>query len=59
MSDARVYLVTIRYQRKVPQYEVFEVEAENLREALFAAADRFGDSLAESGDLIEIREGSG
>lgn len=59
MSDQRVYLVTIRYQRKVPQYEVFEVEAENLREALFAAGDRFGDSMAESGDLIEIREGSG
>ncbi len=51
----RVYRVTIRYQRQVQQYEVFEVEAADLRGALFAAAERFGDVLAESADLIEIR----
>jgi hypothetical protein len=51
----RVYRVTIRYLAQVQQYEVFEVEAGDLREALFAAAERFGDVLAKSADLIEIR----
>ncbi|UCC83159.1 MAG: hypothetical protein JSW46_19770 [Gemmatimonadota bacterium] len=51
----RLYRVTIRYLGQVQQYEVFEVEAADLREALIAAAERFGDVLAESADLIEIR----
>jgi hypothetical protein len=40
----RIFQVTIRLLRQVQQYEVFEVEAE-----------RFGDVLTESADLIEIR----
>lgn len=51
----RIYQVTIRYLREVQQYEVFEVEASDLRDALVAAAERFGDVLTESADLIEIR----
>jgi hypothetical protein len=51
----RLYRVTIRYLRQVQQYEVFEVEAADLRDALIAAAERFGDVLTESADLIEIR----
>lgn len=49
------FRVTIRYLRQVQQYEVFEVEAGDLREALIAAAERFADVLIESADLIEIR----
>ena len=49
-----VYRVTIRYRGTVQQYGVFEVEAADLRDALAAAAERFGDELAESADLIEI-----
>ncbi|MGD2215931.1 MAG: hypothetical protein PVJ64_04220 [Gemmatimonadales bacterium] len=56
MSEKRhLYRVTIRYLRQVQQYEVFEIEAGDLREALIAAAERFGDVLTESADLIEIR----
>ncbi|MGD2153346.1 MAG: hypothetical protein PVG79_08755 [Gemmatimonadales bacterium] len=56
MSDQRhLYRVTIRYLRQVQQYEVFEIEATDLRDALLAAAERFGDVLSESADLIEIR----
>jgi hypothetical protein len=51
----RLYRVTIRYLRQVQQYEVFEVEAADLRGALVAAAERFADVLTESADLIEIR----
>jgi hypothetical protein len=51
----RIYQVTIRYLREVQQYEVFEVEAGDLRDAVVAAAERFGDVLTESADLIEIR----
>ena len=52
--ERMVYRVTIRYRGRVQQYEVFEVEAADLRDALAAAAERFGDELAESADLIEI-----
>ncbi|UCC74567.1 MAG: hypothetical protein JSV86_08465 [Gemmatimonadota bacterium] len=56
MSETkRLYRVTIRYRRQVQQYEVFEVEAADLRDAVLVAADRFGDVLAELADLIEIR----
>lgn len=56
MSETkRVYRVTIRYLSQVQQYEVFEVEGNDLRDALLAAAERFGDVLKQSADLIEIR----
>jgi hypothetical protein len=56
MSEKKhLYRVTIRYLREVQQYEVFEVEAGDLRGALVAAAERFEDVLTESADLIEIR----
>lgn len=54
-EKTRLYRVTIRYLRQVQQYEVFEVEASDLRAALAAAGERFGDVLTESADLIEIR----
>ncbi len=49
------YRVTIRYFRQMQQYEVFEVEAGDLREAIQAAARRFPEGMVETADLIEIR----
>ena len=49
------YRVTIRYQRRLQQYEVFEVEAANLRDALSEATARFPEGLTETGDLVEVR----
>ncbi len=55
IEKKHLFRVTIRYLRQVQQYEVFEVEASDLRDALIAAAERFADVLRESADLIEIR----
>jgi hypothetical protein len=56
MADLkRTYRVTIRYKRQVQQYEVFEIEASDLREAMFAAAERFSKVLTDLADLIEVR----
>lgn len=49
------YRVTIRYQRGVQQYEILQVTAADLREALAEALARFPDELASEADLIEIR----
>ncbi|MGD8698769.1 MAG: hypothetical protein PVJ43_05730 [Gemmatimonadales bacterium] len=49
------YRVTIRYQSQLQQYEVFDVEALNLREALSEATARFPEGLIETSDLIEVR----
>jgi hypothetical protein len=57
MSDNRrgVYRVTIRFHERVQQYEIFEVEAGDLREALAAARERFPAPALETADLVEIR----
>lgn len=49
------YRVTIRYFRETQQYEIMEVEAEDLRAAVREALARFPERLTGSADLIEIR----
>ncbi len=49
------YRVTIRYERRFQQYEVFEVEAANLRDALSEATARFPEEVIETSDLVEVR----
>jgi hypothetical protein len=49
------YRVTIRYERRSQQYEVFEVEAANLRDALSEATARFPEEVIETSDLVEVR----
>jgi len=54
-SQRDTYRVTIRHQNRLQQYEVFEVQAANLREALSEATARFPDELTETSDLVEVR----
>ncbi len=49
------YRVTIRYHRQTQRYEIIEVEAANLRDALAKAKDRFPPALLETADLAEVR----
>ena len=49
------YRVTIRHFSRSQQYEVLEIEAADLREAIAKAAERFPDALTASADLVEIR----
>ncbi len=57
MSERKrgLYRVTIRFTDRVQQYEIFEVEAANLREALRAATERYPERTVETADLAEIR----
>ena len=50
------YRATFRYGGSRPQYEMIDVEAEDLREALRAAADRVADEVIASAELVEVRE---
>jgi hypothetical protein len=49
------YRVTIRYQHRLQQYEVFEVEAADLRDAFSQATARFPEKLIETCHLVEVR----
>lgn len=49
------YRVTIRHHRETILYEVMEMEAENLLEAVTRAAERFPEELVETADLVEVR----
>lgn len=49
------YRVTIRHLRERLHYEVTEVDAENLLEAMSRAVQTFPEELVETADLIEIR----
>lgn len=57
MSHARrgSYRVTIRYYRRTQQYEIIELEADHLQEALAQATERFPSALLDTADLVEIR----
>jgi len=55
MKNGNLYRVTIRYQRQVQQYEILEVEAANLPDAMLRAVDRFPAELTETSDLVEVR----
>lgn len=49
------YQVTIRYQRHLQRYEIIQVEAANLRDAMSEAAARFPEELIDRSDLVEVR----
>ena len=49
------YRVTIRHYARAQQYEVFEIEAADLRDAVAEAAERFPEAVTGSADLVEIR----
>ena len=54
-SQRDTYRVTIRYQHRLQQYEIFEVEAANIRDALREATARFPEEQTETSDLVEVR----
>jgi hypothetical protein len=58
MTDGqrRFYRVAIRYYDRSQAYEVLELEAEDLRDALSQATDRFPEALLGKADLVEIRQ---
>ena len=47
--------MTVRFHERVQQYEIFEVEGSDLREALAAALERFPEAALGTADLAEIR----
>lgn len=49
------YRATFRYGGSRPQYEMLDIEAEDLRAALTLAAERLSDEVAETAELVEIR----
>ena len=49
------YRATFRYGGSRPQYEMLDIEAEDLRAALEAAAERVAEEVAETAELVEIR----
>jgi hypothetical protein len=55
MERRHTYRVTIRYQRRLQQYEIIEVEAATLRDAMWEAVARFPEELIDTSDLVEVR----
>jgi len=49
------YRVTIRYGDSGKRYEVMDVDAATLREALLRAAELFPPEAESTADLLEIR----
>jgi len=49
------YRATFRYGGSRPQYEMLDIEAEDLRAALVEAADRVSEEAAETAELVEVR----
>ncbi len=49
------YRVTIRYGNSGKRYEVLDVEAATLREALLRAAEEFPPEAESTADLVEVR----
>ncbi len=54
-SGSSTYRVTIRHYSRAQQYEVLEIDAADLRDALVKAAERFPEALTANADLVEIR----
>lgn len=50
-----IYRVAIRYGDSGAHYEILEVEAETLREALRRAADELPEEAETTADLAEVR----
>jgi hypothetical protein len=49
------YRATFRYGGATPRYEMLDVEADDLRAALTAAAHQLSDAVAETAELAEVR----
>ena len=49
------YRATFRYGGSQPQYEMLDIEADDLRAALRDAAERLSEEVAETAELVEIR----
>ncbi len=49
------YRATIRYRQRTQRYEIIEVEAADLRDALAKVKERFPPALVDTADLVEIR----
>lgn len=49
------YRATFRYGGTRPQYEMLDIEADDLRAALTVAAERVSDEVVETAELVEIR----
>ena len=49
------YRATFRYGGSRPQYEVLDIEAADLRAAMAEAAERVGDDIVATAELVEIR----
>lgn len=49
------YRVTVRYRTRLEGYEVFEVEAASVVEALARAAEKIPEAIRDSADLVEVR----
>ena len=49
------YRVTIRYGRSGKRYELLDIEAPELREALRRAAEQVPEEAAATADLVEVR----
>jgi hypothetical protein len=49
------YRATFRYGGSRPQYEMLDIEAEDLRAALVEAADRVSEEAAATAELVEVR----
>jgi len=50
-----LFRVTIRWGERASRYEMVDVEAASLREALLAAAERVGAEVDATADLAEVR----
>jgi hypothetical protein len=51
-----LFRITIRFGSDRPRYEVLDIEADTLRDAVSKAGrEAFSDEVAASADLIEIR----
>lgn len=49
------YRATFRYGGSRPQYEMHDIEADDLRAALAEAAERVSDEAAATAELVEVR----
>jgi hypothetical protein len=49
------YRVTIRWFSETQRYEVFELEADDLKDALARTVERFPEDLVATADLLEVR----
>lgn len=49
------YRATFRYGGERPRYDMLDIDAETLRDALIAAAERVSEEVSATAELVEIR----